>query len=742
MKRESGFIAQFLLFLVVLSVVGFVSYKYFFKSAAVDVLGIYTENIIPTDDTSVSSSIPNTAAGSNTKLYVNSNPHDVTYMKFNLANLAGKSVTSADLYLFVESGKGVNQKIQLVDNISWSEGTLTYANRPSLGTSIANMNVKKFGSYVKFSITEAVKQRAGSSIAIGIENTKRNAFTTISSKENFSKTPYIQVVVDDNVAPPNQNPTAAISATPESGSAPLSVNFSGTGSTDPDGSISGYSWNFGDGTGGQGPTINHIYNTNGTYNATLTVTDNVGASATANKTITVSATPPPPPPPSPVTGYCGDGVRNGTEECDGTDLGGLTCMALGYSSGSLACNSTCSYVMTNCTSPDAAQNVTVDFSRDNGPIAYRATGFIGSFSDTQPPSSVYLPVKPKLHSWNRSWSGINRTMQNGITYQIKLHNLGLIPTTADGDWTKWEALVKQRATEAMNNGYTNVEFDIWNEPEYAQYWSGAIDERYYQMWIRAYRTIKSVNPNFLVAGPSSTSVGWARGAFFTRAKTEGTLPDVLTWHELNDGAGLYNNVMSMRSFYRSNGLPEPQISINEYVSGSFARKPGSIVRFISSIERARIRSASKACWQEGGDWNCQVHMDNILTYPDQKPRSVWWAYKSYADMTGNLSSVYNSANFTGVATKDFETGSGYVLVGNINAVADAKIRLIGLDKTPFYTPGGTINVSIKRIPNTETAALEVPVEISNTRMTPDGTSLDIPLTGVGLYDAYFIVLSK
>jgi PKD repeat protein len=73
-------------------------------------------------------------------------------------------------------------------------------------------------------------------------------------------------------------PVAAISATPASGTVPLTVSFSGAGSSDPDGSIVGYEWNFGDGT----PlvtglsTTSHIYTVAGSYNAQLKVTDNSG----------------------------------------------------------------------------------------------------------------------------------------------------------------------------------------------------------------------------------------------------------------------------------------------------------------------------------------------------------------------------------------------------------------------------------------------------------------------------------
>ena len=47
--------------------------------------------------------------------------------------------------------------------------------------------------------------------------------------------------------PPNQPPTAVMSANPSSGTAPLTVTFNGSGSTDPDGSVTSWLWSFGDG---------------------------------------------------------------------------------------------------------------------------------------------------------------------------------------------------------------------------------------------------------------------------------------------------------------------------------------------------------------------------------------------------------------------------------------------------------------------------------------------------------------
>jgi cysteine-rich repeat protein len=45
---------------------------------------------------------------------------------------------------------------------------------------------------------------------------------------------------------------------------------------------------------------------------------------------------------------CGDGVINGNEECDGADLGGATCLDLGFPGGTLSCKASCDFDKSGC----------------------------------------------------------------------------------------------------------------------------------------------------------------------------------------------------------------------------------------------------------------------------------------------------------------------------------------------------------------------------------------------------------
>lgn len=88
------------------------------------------------------------------------------------------------------------------------------------------------------------------------------------------------------VTAPNQAPAASFTVS----AADLRASFDASASSDPDGTIASYMWDFGDGTAaGTGVTVSHTYATAGTYTARLTVRDNDGATGTTTRQVTVAA---------------------------------------------------------------------------------------------------------------------------------------------------------------------------------------------------------------------------------------------------------------------------------------------------------------------------------------------------------------------------------------------------------------------------------------------------------------------
>jgi len=94
--------------------------------------------------------------------------------------------------------------------------------------------------------------------------------------------------------PANQAPTANPGG-PYSATAGTPVKLDGSGSTDPDGTIASYAWNFGNGSSGSGVSPSVTYASAGTFTVTLTVTDNGGSTsspATTSVTVSVGLQPP------------------------------------------------------------------------------------------------------------------------------------------------------------------------------------------------------------------------------------------------------------------------------------------------------------------------------------------------------------------------------------------------------------------------------------------------------------------
>jgi PKD repeat protein len=71
----------------------------------------------------------------------------------------------------------------------------------------------------------------------------------------------------------------------------LLCTFDGLGSHDPDGSITSYAWDFGDGNTATGAGVGHTYAVEGIYTVLLTVTDNDGATDTESQNVPVGVSP-------------------------------------------------------------------------------------------------------------------------------------------------------------------------------------------------------------------------------------------------------------------------------------------------------------------------------------------------------------------------------------------------------------------------------------------------------------------
>jgi len=133
---------------------------------------------------------------------------------------------------------------------------------------------------------------------------KYSAYVTKAFPDTAVGTVTVKLTVRDNLgltntasvaitvlAPPKKNvpPTAQFTMTPP-GPVPTGteINFDASQSTDTDGTITGFTWLFGDGAFAEGKSVMHTYTNNQVFLVVLTVIDNLGGSGTVSKELTVS----------------------------------------------------------------------------------------------------------------------------------------------------------------------------------------------------------------------------------------------------------------------------------------------------------------------------------------------------------------------------------------------------------------------------------------------------------------------
>lgn len=133
--------------------------------------------------------------------------------------------------------------------------------------------------------TTAALQQAG---AIGLSLYLGGTSTTVPVTAAFDDLWAGPATVPPPPPPPaNVAPTADFTVSTNG----LTATVDAATSRDPDGTIAGYAWTFGDGSGAAGAKTAHPYAAAGVYPVTLTVTDDDGATATTTRSVTLSVPP-------------------------------------------------------------------------------------------------------------------------------------------------------------------------------------------------------------------------------------------------------------------------------------------------------------------------------------------------------------------------------------------------------------------------------------------------------------------
>lgn len=211
----------------------------------------------------------------------------------------------------------------------------------------------------------------------------------------------------------------------------------------------------------------------------------------------------------------------------------------------------------------------------------------------------------------------------------------------------------------------NIVFVPFNEPEGNMFGTGewSYDKvswlnnpaDYFAAWDDAYKLIKSKMPTARVAGPNTSVLYDQVKGFLTHALAAGTLPEVITWHELSHPEAVRASVAKYRAWEKDlfkgtdrEGTQLP-VNINEYAFNYHTSVPGQMIQWVSAIEESKV-DADIAYWNIDGNLSDSAVQSN-------RGNGQWWLLNSYASMSGhtvNVTPPFPGENYSmqGVGTLD------------------------------------------------------------------------------------------
>ena len=300
----------------------------------------------------------------------------------------------------------------------------------------------------------------------------------------------------------------------------------------------------------------------------------------------------------------------------------------------------------------------------------------------------------------------------------------------------------------------NIVFVPFNEPEGNMFGTGewSLDGTswlsdpadYLAAWDQAYRMIKAKMPDARIAGPNTSVLFGQVQGFLTHVVAEGTVPDVITWHELSNPATIRTSVARYRTWeaqaFAGTDLAGTQlpININEYAYNYHTSVPGQMIQWISAIEESKV-DADIAYWNIDGNLSDSAVQAN-------RANGQWWLYNAYGSMSGHTVEVAppapgTSYSLQGVATLDTDKRQSRLLLGG--ASGDSWVQF---DDVPADVFGSTVHVQVSEIRWTGqigdsgepqvVADLQVPV-------SDDSVALDFggALPALDASSAYEVILS-
>lgn len=297
-----------------------------------------------------------------------------------------------------------------------------------------------------------------------------------------------------------------------------------------------------------------------------------------------------------------------------------------------------------------------------------------------------------------------------------------------------------RATVASNAANIYA-YEIWNEADWN--WKpewGDFDA----IWARTHQLIRSIDAKRRIMGPSASTwnEAWIR-RFLERAIASGTLPDIISWHELDPrtASDLALHVDAYRTMERELGIGPLPISINEYGPPRDSAVPGALTRYVARLERAGVDTANLAFWHKPGRLADLVAPVSGGRGPaiDAEPTGAFWVYKWYADMSGDMATVTPTApigeTLDGFASIDPSGETLRIVVGGEEG--DHRLTIKGLER---FGQTAEAQVFVTRWTGTD-GGMEAPESLFRLTLPVVDGEIAVPITGAESRDAFLVLVT-
>jgi hypothetical protein len=312
----------------------------------------------------------------------------------------------------------------------------------------------------------------------------------------------------------------------------------------------------------------------------------------------------------------------------------------------------------------------------------------------------------------------------------------------NGDCSNWVRFIDTTVQALQSSGLT-LSYDIYNEPDISIFWTrGMNSTQYFQMWDTAYREIRRLAPNAQIVGPSLAYTPQRNPGewqtWLAHTKAAGTLPDEITNHDEGDGDDPVTVAQAINNALSSNGIARIPLSANEFQPAD-RQTAGVSAWYLARFAQSTYKNAMR------GNWICCLtpNMTGLLTQSGGtwQPNGNWWAFRTYADMTGTLVNTSGQVGSTAIsAAEDSGQRRAVAVIGDENGyTGSAPVTFSGFSSVPWLTNNGNVHVTVKRIP--DQAPLSAPNVVYDQNVSTSNGSITVPVTFQSAHDAFAIYVT-